>query len=387
MPKDRRGQVFKAGAVGILTGAAAGWVGSTAAGWAIQQFGFETVLQDLGSKIVDSLTSVKDAIVATAEATPGAASGLASSVGESVGQAKDSILDNLPQAPSFPNMPSMPEMPSMPNIPSLPETPSMPQMPSIPSLEALGQAKDSVISSVSEGINSAKDSLFPGQVPEAGSPITSEGLPNPDAFGQPQDQPDIGPAQPPAPELSAEPPTANIPEAPAQSLPPAEQASPAVDVPPPAQPVVPHAPVDSAPAVEPPAPPTPPPPAPAPEIPAPPEVTLDAETAELIEQPIVIDHQGDTFWESFKVDEGWINENGVTRGDVVKDMISQFAKANGHDLNVLHVGDSVNLKDLLTEDQIKVVMEAQSTKDTGEYWFKVRPHFLTELTKVLPRAA
>ncbi len=122
--------------------------------------------------------------------------------------------------------------------------------------------------------------------------------------------------------------------------------------------------------------------APAAEAPAVPPAETD-----FLNEPVVIDHPGDTFWESAYIDEGWRNENGVSRGDVVKDMIRQFARLNGNNLDLVHEGDKINLKDVLTEDQIKVIREANATKDTGDYWFKVRPQFLAELKKELPKAA
>lgn len=89
--------------------------------------------------------------------------------------------------------------------------------------------------------------------------------------------------------------------------------------------------------------------------------------------------EGGTFWGSFEVSsdvlgDNWTNSlNGVTKEDVVKDLVVKFAAANGHDLNMVHPGDTFQVQQLLTSDQLDVVKKAMATKDAGDYWNNVRP--------------
>ncbi len=95
-----------------------------------------------------------------------------------------------------------------------------------------------------------------------------------------------------------------------------------------------------------------------------------------------IDHPGDTFWGSFNTEQmlqanhidNWTNPlNGVTKADVVKDLVIKFAEANGHNVDMVHVGDVYNVDELLTPEQVEVVKQAMATTDHNDYWTKIRP--------------
>lgn len=96
-------------------------------------------------------------------------------------------------------------------------------------------------------------------------------------------------------------------------------------------------------------------------------------------QTISIEKPGDTFFGSFdtsSVEGNWTNPiNGVSKGDVVKDMVAKFAQYNGHDISNVHVGDSYQINQLLTPEQMQMVNETMKTQDANQYWNVVRPKF------------
>lgn len=108
-------------------------------------------------------------------------------------------------------------------------------------------------------------------------------------------------------------------------------------------------------------------------------------------ESVRIDKAGDYFWNKLQVDpkyfgstleNGWVNlSNGVTQEDVIRDLIVKFARDNGQDLNVVHVGDVFKLRDLLTANQMEIIRKAMATKDASDYWDNIRPLFLAALKK------
>lgn len=97
------------------------------------------------------------------------------------------------------------------------------------------------------------------------------------------------------------------------------------------------------------------------------------------DQVVQIKEQGSNFWRSLNLsglENNWENpSNGVHKSDVIKDMIVKFARHNGRELNLVHVGDTFKLKDLLTPDQMKVISEAANTRDVSGYVSSVMPKF------------
>jgi hypothetical protein len=114
-------------------------------------------------------------------------------------------------------------------------------------------------------------------------------------------------------------------------------------------------------------------------------------TPDFFNQVVEIKDPGDTFWRSLEVpkdffaptqENGWVNPlNGVTQEDVIRDLVIKFARANGKELGLVHVGDTFKLKDLLTPDQMEIVRKALATKSATDYWTNIRPLFLAVLKK------
>lgn len=92
---------------------------------------------------------------------------------------------------------------------------------------------------------------------------------------------------------------------------------------------------------------------------------------------------GRSFWSSFELPDEffpnntpWVNpENGVTQMDVVRDMVRQFASANGHQLEQIQPGD-IDLDKLeLTDEQKRVIAETLKTTNAKDYIKNVWPLF------------
>lgn len=71
------------------------------------------------------------------------------------------------------------------------------------------------------------------------------------------------------------------------------------------------------------------------------------------------------------LEKGWINpENGISRQDVINDMIDKFAQANGH-----KIIPGEKLSSIITQDQWKIVQEASQTQNVHDYANNVMPDF------------
>jgi len=96
----------------------------------------------------------------------------------------------------------------------------------------------------------------------------------------------------------------------------------------------------------------------------------------------------DNFWSSVEVPPevmpsgNWVNSlNGVQLEDVIRKMIIESARANGHELGIVREGQQIVLRQILTADQIEVITKAMQTGDVNTYWDKIRPLYLALLKK------
>ncbi len=73
--------------------------------------------------------------------------------------------------------------------------------------------------------------------------------------------------------------------------------------------------------------------------------------------------------------------NGTTHTDVVKDMVVKLARANGHELGLVHAGDQIEITKVLTSEQLELVRKAAAANSYGEYSKIIRPAYHVLLGK------
>lgn len=111
--------------------------------------------------------------------------------------------------------------------------------------------------------------------------------------------------------------------------------------------------------------------------------------SDVVKPLVQIGEQTRTFWDALQIDTAllgggnWVNpETGVTHAQIVKDMIIKFAQANGHQVGLVHLGDTFDWQNLLTPEQIKIVERTINAGSLREYLSSVRPSFLDALSMV-----
>lgn len=102
--------------------------------------------------------------------------------------------------------------------------------------------------------------------------------------------------------------------------------------------------------------------------------------------PVIIIPDDSNFWNAWHIDASaapsWTDlHNGTTHTDVIKDMVVKLARANGHELGLVHAGDHVELGKVLTTDQLDLVKKAAGAKSYREYLSAIRPAYQLLLRK------
>lgn len=107
--------------------------------------------------------------------------------------------------------------------------------------------------------------------------------------------------------------------------------------------------------------------------------------AETFNSTVTIPDHGN-FWSAWHIDTSsaanWADlHNGTTHTDVIKDMVIKLARANGHELGLVHAGDQIELAKVLTPDQLDLVRKAAAAKSYAEYSQAIRPAYHVLLKK------
>lgn len=102
--------------------------------------------------------------------------------------------------------------------------------------------------------------------------------------------------------------------------------------------------------------------------------------------PAVAIPDNGNFWTAWHIDSSsavnWTDlHNGTTHTDVIKDMVVKLARANGHELGIVHAGDQIDLGKVLTAEQLELVKKAAKAKSYQEYLSGVRLGYLSFLKK------
>ncbi len=92
------------------------------------------------------------------------------------------------------------------------------------------------------------------------------------------------------------------------------------------------------------------------------------------------------FWSAWHINSSFAPDwsdlsNGTTHTDVIKDMVIKLARANGHELGLVHAGDQIRFSEILTPGQIELVKKAAAAKSYGEYTTAIKPAYHVLLGK------
>ncbi len=56
-------------------------------------------------------------------------------------------------------------------------------------------------------------------------------------------------------------------------------------------------------------------------------------------------------------------------------MVVKLARANGHELGIVHAGDQIELVKILTPEQLELVKKAAAAKSYSEYTTAIKPTY------------